>query len=275
MVIFTASFKFDKIGSLGEDSDGEFFVGPYVDIMNTASQKQRTETFESLSPHHKGPFSSASGWYAGMLELNRKSAIDDPDEEEDKDANVAQFEVLAELSADVIVEKFNEGPFVINHNDLTVQNILVDDEFNITGIIDFPGTIVPLTSLCVFPWLFSDNYRGLVTERDAYLDVFQTRECQFASSELQSCDLRKELMENCQRCQDFEFALLGPYIALTLPSLFKQIKKRPFDEALEYQRIADTREWFKKLIPPGENGLYSWHDSEEEEAGDVEDGPED
>lgn len=125
LTIIPASFKFDKIGSLGEDSNGNFFVGPYVDIMDTASQKQRTQTYQSPSPHHKGPFSSTSDWYAAMSELNRKSAIEDPDEEEDKDVNVAQFELLAELSRDIIVEKFNDGPFVINHNDLTVQNILV------------------------------------------------------------------------------------------------------------------------------------------------------
>lgn len=76
-------------------------------------------------------------------------------------------------------------------------------------------------------------------------------------------------MENCQRRQDFEFALLGPYIGLTLPGLFKDIKNHPLDEAIEYQRIADTREWFKKHIPPAKNGFYSWHDPEEENAADL------
>lgn len=130
----------------------------------------------------------------------------------------------------------------------------VDDEFNITGILDFPGTIVPLVSLCVFPWLFSDNLAGLVTDRDAYLDVFLNRECRYLSSTLRSCELRKKLMQSAQERQSFELGLMGPYISLVLPRLFKQVHNRPFDPDVEYQRIADTRKWFKESL----GGVYSW-----------------
>ena len=59
-----------------------------------------------------------------MTVLNRKSTLQDPDEDE-KDIAIAEYELLAELSDKVIVEEFETGPFVINHNDLTIQNILV------------------------------------------------------------------------------------------------------------------------------------------------------
>lgn len=60
-----------------------------------------------------------------MAELNRKSALEDPEEEGDRDVTVAEYELLAELSDKIIIKEFESGPFVINHNDLTVQNILV------------------------------------------------------------------------------------------------------------------------------------------------------
>ncbi|RJE25068.1 Phosphotransferase enzyme family [Aspergillus sclerotialis] len=225
VILELASLKFSKIASLREDSDGNFFVGPYVDPAGTAYPEHRALAYETLSAHQKGPYSSISDWYKAMAVLNRRSALHDPDEE-DKDVAVAEYELLAELSDKVIVKEFETGPFVVNHNDLTIQNILVGDEFNVTGILDFPGTTVPLTSLCVFPWLFSDNLAGLVTDRGAYLDVFVNRECNLPSSALQSCDIRKRLMQSAHARQSFELDLMGPFTSLVLPRLFKEIHQR-------------------------------------------------
>jgi hypothetical protein len=57
--------------------------------------------------------------------LNRKFAIEDPEEEGDRDESVAEYELLAEMAPKIVVKGFENGPFVINHNDLTLQNILV------------------------------------------------------------------------------------------------------------------------------------------------------
>lgn len=240
VILQLASLKFSEIGSLREDLKGNFFVGSYVDPSGTAYPKHRAAVYEALNPRYKGPFSSVSDWYNAMAELNRNFALKDPDLEEERDAMLADYELLAELSHKIIVEEFRNGPFVINHNDLTVQNILVDDEFNFTGILDFPGTIVPLASLCVFPWLFSDNLTGLVADRDAYLDVFVNQECRYPSSALQSRELRNKLMQSAQSRQSFELGLLGPYTSLVLPRLFEGIHNRPFYPDVEYQRIANT-----------------------------------
>jgi hypothetical protein len=123
---------------------------------------------------------------------------------------------------------------------------------------------VPLASLCVFPWLFSDNISGLVTDRDIYLDVFLNRECQYPSSALQSPKLRQELMKSAQSRQSFELGLMGPYTSLVLPRLFEEINNRPFDSVAEYQHITDSRGWFRNLVPPGEDGLYSWQRGNED-----------
>lgn len=149
-----------------------------------------------------------------------------------------------------IVHDFDDGPFVIHHDDLTMQNILVkahrspkskltrkltplqvDDEFNITGIIDFPGTVVPLPSLCVFPWLFRDDISGLVTDRDMYLDVFLNKDAP-ASSALASKSVREELMRSAIERQDFELGLIGPYASLNVPRLLEFVYGRDDSKGL-------------------------------------------
>ena len=81
--------------------------------------------YSSLEPHHRGPFSSTLDWYHSMTELNRKFALGDPEEEGDREETVADYELLAELMDTFVIKNLANGPFVINHNDLTVQNILV------------------------------------------------------------------------------------------------------------------------------------------------------
>ncbi|KAH8704834.1 hypothetical protein BGW36DRAFT_421425 [Talaromyces proteolyticus] len=264
IILQLASLKFDKIGSLRENPDGEFFVAPYTETNATAYPQYKAIAYNKLSPQHKGPFSSVLEWYNAIAELNRKYALGDPDEEEDRDETVADYELLAELAEHFVVPEFANGPFVINHNDLTIQNILVDDDLNITGILDFPGTIVPLPSLCVYPWLFSDNISGLVTDRSIFLDIFISRDCQssFPSSALLSTQVRKDLMTTAEARQSFELGLMGPYTSLVLPRLYKEINKQPFDSEREYQRVVDTRGWFRDLVLTGEDGLYSWQRAE-------------
>lgn len=58
--------------------------------------------------------------------------------------------------------------------------------------------------------------------------------------------------------QNFELGLMGPYISVVLPRLYTEIYGHPFSPKVEYQRIVDTRNWFKRLVPPGKDGLYSW-----------------
>ncbi|CRG89677.1 hypothetical protein PISL3812_06716 [Talaromyces islandicus] len=234
IILELVSLKFDKIGCLREDSKGKFFVGAYY------------ETNATAYPQHKA------------------YALGDLEEDGDREETVADYELLAELAGHFVIPEFKDGPFVINHNDLTIQNILVDDDFNITGILDFPGTVVPLPSLCVYPWLFSDNTDGLVTDRAIFLETFLSRECRFQASALHSSELRKDLMSTAQSRQKFEIGLMAPYTSLVLPILYTEIHARPFESRVEYQRVAETRGWFEGLVPRGKDGLYSWQRDEDD-----------
>jgi hypothetical protein len=71
-------------------------------------------------------------------------------------------------------------------------------------------------------------------------------------------------MRTASSRQMFELALLGPYIFVVLPELFEKVHGRPYDRKVEFQRIAETRDRFKKLVKPGEDGLYSWERDEVE-----------
>lgn len=74
--------------------------------------------YKALSSRHKGPFTSVSDWYNAIRSWTESLLRCLP-------KTVADYEILAKLSDNIIVEGFRSGPFVINHNDLTVQNILV------------------------------------------------------------------------------------------------------------------------------------------------------
>lgn len=81
--------------------------------------------YKKLEARHKGPFSTTLEWYQAMAELNRTVGIEDPEEQGDRAEIVAEYELLAELAEHFVIREFSQGPFVLNHNDLTVQNILV------------------------------------------------------------------------------------------------------------------------------------------------------
>ena len=108
-----------------EDSEGNFYVGPYVDSNGTAYPRYKAEAYKSLGPENHGPFESTSDWYAAISQLNRQFTLEDPEEEGDRDESVAEYELLAEFAPKIVVEEYANGPFVINHNDLTLRNILV------------------------------------------------------------------------------------------------------------------------------------------------------
>ncbi|KAI9814083.1 MAG: hypothetical protein M1826_002328 [Phylliscum demangeonii] len=188
LMLELATLKFDKIGSLREASDGGFFIAAFADT-STGDPKERASAYSKLAKEKQGPFSSISAFYEAMSDLNDvfvKEDAESEDEEEatDKELVASQYQQLRGMAPKFILADYQNGPFVINHNDLTGQNILVDDQFNITGGIDFPGTVVPLPSMCFLPWIFRDNTTGLLAVPELYLDVFLHRDALDMSSAL-------------------------------------------------------------------------------------------
>lgn len=125
-----ASLKFDKIGSLREDSDGGFSVVAFADSA-TGSSKARASAYNKLAKSKQGPFSSIPEFYDAMSDLNDLNVNEDPEsedeeeEETDRENRVLQNKQLREMAPHFIIDAFCNGPFVIHHDDLTTGNILV------------------------------------------------------------------------------------------------------------------------------------------------------
>ncbi|KAI5865644.1 hypothetical protein GGS23DRAFT_560127 [Durotheca rogersii] len=113
-----AKFSFKKIGSLQAEEDGRLVVGPCY----------------SWHENDDGSFSVvASGPYDTMSTyLRENSAV----RKRDNEWGVAEYKLL-----DVIVPCLPVGSrdesFVLSAPDLDSQNVLVDEEGNVTGIIDW------------------------------------------------------------------------------------------------------------------------------------------
>ena len=82
IILQLASFKFDRIGSLREDSNGDFFVAPFVDSTGTAFPKHRVVIYNGkLDLSQRGPFHSTSEWYRAIAQINRQFSLTDSEEE--------------------------------------------------------------------------------------------------------------------------------------------------------------------------------------------------
>ena len=88
----------------------------------------RTFRLQATWAHENGAVSRSSvmnmNWYNATTELNQMCALQNSEEDE-RDITVTEYELLAQLSDKIIAKEFRSGPFVIDHNDLMVQNILV------------------------------------------------------------------------------------------------------------------------------------------------------
>jgi len=88
--------------------------------------------------------------------------------------------------------------------------------------------------LCVYPWLFHDNFAGPVAERDFYYKVFTTREASNQSSALASKEVRKELLDSAIDRLLFERSLQCGYTVVTLPVVYESIYGTPYRRKNQY-----------------------------------------
>ncbi|KAI9824658.1 MAG: hypothetical protein M1826_007297 [Phylliscum demangeonii] len=130
LMLELATLKFDKIGTLREDADGRFFIAAFADT-STAYPKQRASAYSKLAKAKQGPFSSISDFYEAMSDLNdifvdEDAESEDEEEMTDKELARLQYQQLRGMAPKFILDDFQNGPFVINHDDLTGPNILVN-----------------------------------------------------------------------------------------------------------------------------------------------------
>ena len=96
----------------------------------------------------------------------------------------------------------------------------VDDD--ITSILDFPGTVVPLPALCVYPAIFRENYVSPFTDRELWLRCFLDVQ-PVPGSALNAVEVRKLLMEGALGRGTFYLALSQAYAYIAISPLAKEL----------------------------------------------------
>ncbi|KAI1422021.1 kinase-like domain-containing protein [Xylaria sp. FL1777] len=112
-------FQFSKIGSLYYDGDTEnFYIGPDVDT-------------------GKGPWTSSADYYRDLADVLMKVAAARYHRNPEDNTYFCAPVLLNHLMS--IHSKGSDGPYNLINRDFGAHNILVDNEFNIVGVIDLDG----------------------------------------------------------------------------------------------------------------------------------------
>lgn len=101
-----------------------------------------------LSPFYRGPYNSVADYLFGISTLKKSAPRDDVSYD-----RYSFGTYLESLIPFALKPEWNKGPFYLAHDDLNVQNILIDpEEGRITAIIDWDYACVkPLQSLLSYP----------------------------------------------------------------------------------------------------------------------------
>ena len=152
-----ASLTFDKIGSIHRDGDN-FIIGPEI------------ETGE-------GPWDTPQQYYEALVRHKMQVASTDAPPEVRESASFSfpsKFMDLMEMTQPVDARK--TGSFGLANRDFGAHNVLVDDEFDIVGFIDFDGVMAaPSAVVAQLPELMdlSRPVPGFVEIREMALEYMK------------------------------------------------------------------------------------------------------
>jgi len=121
------NLKFDKVGSIYKTSSGKYEVGPLADGTG-------------------GPYETATEYYKAWAAKNKSK----PGATSDL---VSRIECAAP-----IISKYDKGPFRLIHTDFALHNVMVDDQYNILGIIDWEDAFVGPAELAAQQTLRHTSY---------------------------------------------------------------------------------------------------------------------
>jgi hypothetical protein len=155
-----STIRFSRIGTLT--------TGPNIDqephIASADGPTTSIEYFYSLRKSHTKEITSA---HAG-----------------DESWGTAAW-ILEQAVPTMVGQEFLRGPFPLCHIDLHYKNILVDDEFNITGIIDWSDAqTVPIERFLItpefvtFPGLSAEENAPIIAFRDMFAAALRKKEAE-------------------------------------------------------------------------------------------------
>ena len=160
--------RFQKIGNVYRQGDD--FV---VDRLTTTIFFQGDHITQNVA---RGPFTSSHEWLKTRLQLvvtdQQRILSYSCDEDEIEDAEFAHnlAKKLLELLPTVFLSNSSASePTVLFHDNLSMQNIWVNEQGQLSGIMDWEAvSAVPLWRACQLPQMFEDRIREEKPEKENY-----------------------------------------------------------------------------------------------------------
>jgi isoamyl acetate esterase len=159
-----SQLRFSKIGRL----TGSGFGGADLKFSINAFQAPGC-----LHTRTSGPFESALDYYHDIRRHDLQKAF----EREREDLCISAW-LRVQAVPSIVQPQFNRGPFPLHHPDVGYDNLLFDDNYNITGMIDWTNAaILPIESFCVMPLEFGTyNYANEKSLDNLIFDILEGRE---------------------------------------------------------------------------------------------------
>ncbi|KAM0083809.1 hypothetical protein ACKRZS_004015 [Fusarium odoratissimum] len=156
-----SSFKLHEIGSLYQDEEtSDFFIGP------------ETET-------GKGPWNSSVEYYDDLSNQALQNCIHHASPDVQTASSFANPILFRHLMSLYRQHKSNKGSFSFGNRDVGAHNLLVDEKFQIVGVIDFDGVIAgPIEVVAQYPVLtvLDRDPPGCVETRPAAIERIKRTE---------------------------------------------------------------------------------------------------
>jgi hypothetical protein len=129
--------RFPKIGTITRGKDGDYVIGPFQDIggpFNTAAEFFKAWGKHAKFPRGKDEILEMMG--GGPAQKVLKAINEFP----------SQIEVMADQ-----LSQHEYGPFPLCHGDFLHSNMIVNESFEVIGIIDWEGACTLPLELVTFP----------------------------------------------------------------------------------------------------------------------------
>jgi hypothetical protein len=138
-----AKHPFSKIGSIVDiDDEGNAVLGPYIDRTGWGAPTT-LDASDLEGGEFAGPFTNANVWRRGQIKYSMRKMAAGAEHPEILEENY----LLCLYMLDVVEDKFcsdDPGSFYLKNKNEFGAHIKVDDQLNITGILDWGGAqVVP------------------------------------------------------------------------------------------------------------------------------------
>lgn len=166
-----------RIGSFQFHDDGTISLTnrPYTDVLAQMESHGAPRVLQSGSA-----YTCTEPYVSDMLTFHDRGFLHDPNAtycEMDCQINLAVKATLRTLAHHYIRRESRDGPFILQHTDLRFGNIFVDDDWNVTCLVDLEWVCaLPVEELAVPYWLSNRAVDGLV---DEHLAAFENLRREF------------------------------------------------------------------------------------------------